>query len=132
MRQVLFIVIWLFLPLVVHAQHVNSWGRLTVKNNVNKRWSVEEEFQLRRQSYKDYNLFHYPLMYSFRWFINYKVNDNIQIVLSPLASFQFYPGRKRIHQRYTNPVLIERNFFLLQEIMQHNIIENFQGRIFCK
>ena len=87
MRQVLFIVIWLFLPLVVHAQHVNSWGRLTVKNNVNKRWSVEEEFQLRRQSYKDYNLFHYPLMYSFRWFINYKVNDNIQIVLSPFACF---------------------------------------------
>lgn len=63
---------------------LGSWNILNVKYNLDEKWSVFGEAQLR--SLKFYNNFHY---YEYKGGINYKVLKNIQLTLGA-GSYQTY------------------------------------------
>ena len=69
-----------------HAQNfeLGSWNVINIKYNINKKWSVFGETQLR--SLKFYNNFHY---YEYKGGINYKVYENINLSIGA-GSYQTY------------------------------------------
>lgn len=91
MKRFLVAFIIIFPARVAYGQHhTNAWFRLTLRGNLNKKWSADGEFQLRRQDNNDDQLLANPLMYSFRSFFNYRLSRNAQAIFSPFAAFHHY------------------------------------------
>lgn len=69
--------------------HNNVWFRGTLKINLNKQFSMENELQYRRQNgFENRNPFDHPLMVSYRSWFHYNLNSRIKLSFSPLAYFQ--------------------------------------------
>jgi Protein of unknown function (DUF2490) len=80
------IILLLFIASTLQAQSfdLGSWNILNLKYNIDNRWSVFGESQLR--SLKFYDHFHY---YEYKGGINYKANNNITMTMG-LGSYQTY------------------------------------------
>jgi hypothetical protein len=72
-----------------HAQHYNSWARLTTQVPLTARWQTDAELQYRRQSIGAHvNPIEQPLMASFRNWTYYRYNDRLRLGISPVAVFR--------------------------------------------
>ena len=81
-----FLVLCTFLSSHIFAQHIDlgSWNILNIKYNLNTKWSVFGEGQLR--SLKFYDEFHY---YEHKGGISYKLHKNLAVTLGA-GSYQTY------------------------------------------
>ena len=81
-----FLVLCTFLSSHIFAQHIDlgSWNILNIKYNLNTKWSVFGETQLR--SLKFYDDFHY---YEYKGGINYKLHKNLAVTMGA-GSYQTY------------------------------------------
>jgi hypothetical protein len=79
-------VLFTFLPLLIQAQSfdLGSWNILNLKLNVNSKWSVFAETQLR--SLKFYHHFHY---YEYKGGINYRIEKGLTLSIGA-GSYQTY------------------------------------------
>ncbi|MCU0341056.1 MAG: DUF2490 domain-containing protein [Spirosomaceae bacterium] len=77
----------LFIPCFANAQEFNdlgTWNILNVRYQVDKRWTLTGEGQLRSLSF--YKQFHY---YEFKGSVGYKVSDQISVLMGA-GSYQTY------------------------------------------
>ncbi len=76
--------------IVARAQGEYSWwNRATIGYSLSKSQKLEAEFQYRRQNHLPHELkIDRPLFESFRLWYQYRLNDQFQLILSPLALMQ--------------------------------------------
>lgn len=73
-------------------EHVNAWFRITSRYTLNDRITTDMEVQHRRQSsYNDHNPVSHPLMLSIRPWLYYRLNEDVQLAVSPLAWYRLFP-----------------------------------------
>lgn len=92
LRKSLLVGAGLFAALTTYAQqHYNTWFRGTVSIPVSSKFTLDAEFQHRRQSgFRNVNPFDKNLMSTFGAWVHYRPNKNVKISLSPFAYFSNY------------------------------------------
>ena len=83
------------------------WTRINIISNINKNWSFSNEFNIRMQSQNKTNLFFdKPLVNAYRIWINYKIDKNNYLHISPFAFFKNYklkdsePSQTKVANEY--------------------------------
>jgi hypothetical protein len=72
-----------FFPL--QAQHTHLWSRFTLASQFTSKIQMQNEFQFRRQNgYERLNFLEFPLMNSYRIWLNYKHDKQWRFSFSPL------------------------------------------------
>ncbi len=86
------LVAWAGVVFPANAQHYhNAWFRTTLSYPVNKKISVDGEFQHRRQSgFDNKDCLDEALMYTLRSWVHYRHNESVRFSLSPVAYFSHH------------------------------------------
>ncbi|PWJ58682.1 uncharacterized protein DUF2490 [Dyadobacter jejuensis] len=72
--------------LLAQSTRRNSWFRLTVNHRIGQNFSLDNEFQHRRQNnFDDKNYLSKALLVSYRSWVHYKPKKDVQVSLSPFA-----------------------------------------------
>jgi len=77
-----------------NTSHTNFWSKIAIAQPLTNKINAEAEFQKRVQKDTDENsngIPDYKLLSSFRFWIYYKLNDNITFIASPFAYFENNP-----------------------------------------
>lgn len=91
LKQRVFLIIGVFVPLSLAAQHNNAWFRTTVRLPLDKKLFVDAEFQHRRQNgLGNRNLCDQHLMFTYRAWLHYQYNPSVKFSVSPFAYFSNY------------------------------------------
>jgi hypothetical protein len=73
-------------------QHGVFWGRLILADRINDKWKWELFLQKRTQNIPGQKSIFGALHYNSFWFwMNYKINKNLKLYLSPIGYFDSYP-----------------------------------------
>lgn len=103
---------------------LGSWNILNVKYNLDEKWSVFGEAQLR--SLKLYNNFHY---YEYKGGINYKVQKNVQLTLGA-GSYQTYKeGGDFVLPKNNNEFRVWPQVVLFQSIGNLKIEQRYRAEL---
>jgi hypothetical protein len=106
------------------AFDLGSWNILNIKYNINEKWSVFGEAQLR--SLKFYNNFHY---YEYKGGINYKVQKNVQLTLGA-GSYQTYKeGGDFVLPKNNNEFRVWPQVVLFQSIGNLKIEQRYRAEL---
>uniref|UniRef100_UPI004049A89F DUF2490 domain-containing protein n=1 Tax=Flavobacterium sp. TaxID=239 RepID=UPI004049A89F len=97
--------LFLSLSQTIQAQsHQNSWFRATVRIPVSQKFNTDLEGQHRRQNDLDsHNPLDKNLFYSFRTWLFYKQNNNIEWGFSPFAYFSSYKTIRTTNDVWASP-----------------------------
>ncbi len=108
------------------AQNVNlgSWNILNLKYNVNKKWSVFGEAQLR--SLKFYSNFHY---YEYKVGINYKIYNNVALALGAGSYQTFKEGGNFVLPKNNNEFRIWPQVILFQTVGKIKIEQRYRAEL---
>ncbi len=118
------IAVLLFFPKVGKAQNLElgSWNILNLKYNVDGKWSVFGEAQLR--SLKFYSNFHY---YEYKGGVNYKVHKNMKLTLGA-GSYQTYKeGGDFVLPKNNNEFRIWPQVILFQSVSNLKIEQRYRA-----
>lgn len=108
----------------VAQNHQNSWFRATIRVPLNENLKTDFEWQHRRQNnIGNHNPFDQNLLNSFRSWVFYKQNPNLEWGLSPFAYFSSYKTISQPADRFVDPVGEYR--FSGAVMLQQNIVEHF-------
>jgi len=119
------------------------WTRINIISNINKNWSFSNEFNIRMQSQNNTNLFFdKPLVNAYRIWINYKIDKNNYLHISPFAFFKNYklkdsePSQTKVANEYRwqiqweNHTKTNQNVFLNSRFgIEHRIFEEKENSI---
>ena len=119
------------------------WTRINIISNINKNWSFLNEFNIRMQSQNKTNLFFdKPLVNAYRIWINYKIDKNNYLHISPFAYFKNYklkdsePSQTKVANEYRwqiqweNHTKTNQNVFLNSRFgIEHRIFEEKENSI---
>jgi hypothetical protein len=119
------------------------WTRINIISNINKNWSFSNEFNIRMQSQNKTNLFFdKPLVNAYRIWINYKIDKNNYLHISPFAFFKNYklkdsePSQTKVANEYRwqiqweNHTKTNQNVFLNSRFgIEHRIFEEKENSI---
>jgi hypothetical protein len=116
---------------VLHSQKKDfgSWNILNVKYQINEKWSLSGESQLR--SLQFYNHFHY---YEYKAFVNHSINKNVKLTLGA-GSYQTYKeGGNFVLPKNNNEFRLWPQLTLLQSIGKLKIEQRyrFESRLSTK
>jgi len=104
--------------------YLGSWNILNLKYNVNDKWSVFGEAQLR--SLKFYNNFHY---YEYKGGVNYKVHKNATLSLGA-GSYQTYKeGGNFVLPKNNNEFRIWPQIIVFQSLGKLKIEQRYRGEL---
>ncbi len=115
-----------FIPSIVQGQNADlgSWNILNLKYNLDTKWSVFGEAQLR--SLKFYNNFHY---YEYKGGVNYKVSKNLKLSLGA-GSYQTYKeGGDFVLPKNNNEFRIWPQVILFQSIGKVKIEQRYRAEL---
>lgn len=120
----LFTVLFLLLSVTYsHAQHLVGWTRLTLQLPLHEHWSTDAELQSRRQNgLSSINPMQEHLLYSYRHWLYYRVNEGVKFALSPFACYKLYPTLQ-LPEDYQQQPLTEYRVSGAVEL-QHPIVAN--------
>jgi hypothetical protein len=128
---------------VIGQNNEQLWTRLNIISNINKNWSFSNEFNIRMQSQNKSNqIFEKPLVNAFRIWINYKINNNNSLHVSPFAFFKNYklnhtdPTQTHVIKEYRwqiqweNHSKTNKNLYLNSRFgLEHRIFEEKENLI---
>lgn len=125
LKNLLITAAWIFIVQTLHAQqHYNAWFRGTFHIPAGTKFSIDNEFQYRRQNgFGNPDLFDKKLMLAYRSWIHYQQSENVKFSLSPVAYFSNYKIIQKQADEYALPNR-EIRFSAAVE-MQHRIFKNF-------
>lgn len=103
---------------------LGSWNILHIKYNLNEKWSVFGEAQLR--SLKFYNDFHY---YEYKAGVNYKVHKNVNVTLGT-GSYQTYKeGGNFVSPKNNNEFRLWPQITLSQSVNSLKIEQRYRSEL---
>ncbi|WP_167017199.1 DUF2490 domain-containing protein [Chitinophaga sp. Cy-1792] len=99
----------------------NSWLRLSVEMPLAPKLNSVIEWQSRAQGFENGGLITSPLLHSVRPWLNYKIQENTTLSLSPIAYYYLYPvtispkdQSKPAQQEWRTTVAVEQRWPLTQ------------------
>jgi hypothetical protein len=107
--------------LLSQKKDVGSWNIVNVKYQINEKWSLFGESQLR--SLQFYNHFHY---YEYKAFVNYYINKDLKLTLGA-GSYQTYrEGGDFILPKNNDEFRLSPQLILLQSIYKLKIEQRYR------
>lgn len=116
-------ILWMVMPFVAQGQKfdLGSWNILTLKYNLDEKWSIFGEAQLR--SLKFFNHFHY---YEYKGGIDYKIHKKVKLSLGAGSHQTYKEGGDFILPKNNDEIRIWPQIVLLQSIGNLEIEQRYR------